>query len=66
MEVERDALKLSNTTLGEEKRDLEGKLAEMEMQRSAAVKQEEESKVRIAELEAQNNSLEVLLKAASE
>ena len=45
MEAEKDALKFSNITLGKEKKDLESKMAEMEMPRSTTDKKEEESKV---------------------
>ena len=66
MEAEKDALELSNTILGGEKEDLESKMVEIEIQRSATDNQAKESKVRVVELEAQNISLEVLLKEANE
>ena len=44
LEVEKDALKLSHTILDGEKKDLESKMAEMGIQRSATDKQAEESK----------------------
>ena len=48
--------------MDEEKNDLEGKIAELEAQRSITNKQAKELKVRVAKMEAHNNSLEVLLK----
>ena len=66
LEAEKDALELSKTILGGEKKDLERKMAKMEVQRFATDKQEEESKFRVAELYTQNSSLEVLLKATNE
>ena len=62
MEEEKDSLELSNTIMDGEKNDLESKIAELEVQRSIANKQTEELKVRVAKIEAHNNSLEVLLK----
>ena len=61
-----DTLKISNMTLDKEKKNLESEVAEMEVQKSVADQQTEQYKVRITELEAQNSSLEVLLKATNE
>ena len=66
LKEEKDDLKLSNTILDGEKKDLESKMVEIEVQRSKTYKQVEESKVQIAELEAHNSSLDVLLKATNE
>ena len=66
LEEEKDALKLSNTILDGEKKDLEINMAGMEVQNSIDDKHAEESKVWITELEAHNSSLEVLLKEANE
>ena len=57
LEEERDALKLSNTILDGEKKDLESKMVEIEIQRMVANKQVEESKGRIVEIEAHYISL---------
>ena len=53
-------------TLDKEKMNLESKVVEMEVHKSTANQQIEQYKVRIAELESQNSSLEVLLKVANE
>ena len=66
LEEERDALKLSNTTLDGENKDLESKMENMGIQKSTVDKQVEENKVRITKVEAHNSSLEVLLKATNE
>ena len=49
-----------------EKKNLESNMEEMEAQKSIVGQQTEQYKVRIAKLEAQNSSLEVLLKAANQ
>ena len=59
-------MNLSNMTLDREKQELERKMAEMEAQKSMVDQQAEQYKVRITELEAQNSSLEALLKASNE
>ena len=66
LEVERDALVLSNTIISGEKKDLEGNISGLETQKATTDTQEEELRARVAELEAQNNSLEVQLKATNE
>ena len=53
-------------TLDRENQKLESKIAEMEVQKSIVDQQAEEHRVRITKLEAQNSSLEVLLKETSE
>ena len=45
LEAEKDSLELSNTILDGEKKELERKVAEMEIQRSTTDKKAEESKV---------------------
>ena len=62
LEEESDALKLWNTILNGEEKDIKSKMEEIEIQRIATENQGEESKVWIVELEAQNISLEVPLK----
>ena len=63
---ERDNLKQSNMTLDREKKKLQRKIAEMEVQKSVVHQQAEEHRVWITELEAQKSSLEVILKVANE
>ena len=63
---ERDTLKLLNMTLDREKHNLERKMEEVEAQKSTVDQQEEQYKALITELEAQNSSLELLLKAYNE
>ena len=48
LEEEKDALKLSNTILDGEKKDLERNMVDMEVQKSTDDKHAEESKVQIA------------------
>ena len=66
MEEKRDAFVLSNTIINGEKKDLEGKMSKMETKRATTDTQAEELRARVAELEAQNSSLETLFKAANE
>ena len=60
---ERDHLKQSNMILDREKRNLESSKEKMEVEKSIA---DQKYKARIAELESQNSSLEVLLKVVNE
>ena len=66
LELEKEALELSTTIMEGEKRDFEGKISELEAQKSAACKQTWELRTRVEELEEQNRILENQLKAASE
>ena len=59
-------MKLSNMAFDRKKQELEGKVAKTEAQKYAAEQQARQYEARIAELEARNSSLEVLLKAANE
>ena len=66
LEEEKEALVLFNTIINGEKKDLEGEISRLETQKAAADKQVEELKARIAELDAQNSSLEIHLKTKNE
>ena len=57
---------LSNAISEAEKKDLENKIWEVEAQKAGTDKQAEELKARVAELEAQNSSLEIYLKVSNE
>ena len=57
---------LSNTITEGEKKDLENKISELEVQKAATNRQAEEINAQVVELEAQKNSLEIQLKAANE
>ena len=59
-------MKQSNMILHREKRNLESKMVEMEVHKFTADQQIEKYKAWIAELEAQNSFLEVLLKVSNE
>ena len=53
-------------TLDREKKNLESKVAEMEVQKYTVDQETKQYKARTVELEAQNSSLEVYLKVANE
>ena len=57
---------LSNTIISGEKKDLEGKISELETKRATADTEVEDLRARVAKLEAQNSSLETLYKEANE
>ena len=66
VEEERDTLKLSNMNLSKEKGELENKIAEMETQKSTADQWVEQDEAKVAGLEYQKSSLEVLLKVENQ
>ena len=57
--MEKEALVLSNTIIDGEKKDLENKISELEVQKVATNKQAKELKAQVAELEVWNISLEI-------
>ena len=66
MESEKDSLTLLVTIMEGENKYFENKVAELETQKSATSKQEEELNSQVVELEAGKNSLEIQLKEENE
>ena len=66
LESEKEALVLSNTIIEGEKKDLENKISELEVQNPATDRQAEELNAWVVELEARNNSFKIQLKEANE
>ena len=62
LEVERDSLKSSNEELIKEKGSLENKVADLELQKTTTEGKAKHYETQVAALEAQKDSLEVLLK----
>ena len=66
LELEKEALVLSNAITKGEKKDLENKISELETQKDAIDRQSEELNSWVAKLEALNNSFEIQLKTTNE